>query len=271
MSKVVDINNPLIDPTPPEVHLTNAPLVCVLGQVRFPQILAVEDRKFVTPFQEAIRTKYPKLRQERTYQLTFDNQEKDAVRSQSEAIWRFTDANNHWRVSLASNFVALDTSKYVSRQDFLERMREVLTAVNEHIQPNLVERIGIRYVDRIEGIDVGNISNLVRSELINITASTFQEHILQSYNESLFQLPNTQGTLVARWGLIPSNATFDPNVLEPIDQPSWFLDLDMSISENQEFDVEKILEDAKRFSERIYTFFRWSVTEEFLRRFGGEQ
>jgi len=249
MSKVVGINNPLIDPTPPEVHLTNAPLVCVLGQVRFPQILAVEDRKFVTPFQEAIRTKYPKLRQERTYQLTFDNQEKDAVRSQAEVIWQFTDANNH----------------------FLERMREVLTAVNEHIQPNLVERIGIRYVDRIEGIDVGNISNLVRSELINITASTFQEHILQSYNESLFQLPNTQGTLVARWGLIPSNATFDPNVLEPIDQPSWFLDLDMSISENQEFDVEKILEDAKRFSERIYTFFRWSVTEEFLRRFGGEQ
>ena len=45
----------------------------------------------------------------------------------------------------------------------------------------------------------------------------------------------------------------------------------MSISENQEFDVEKILEDVKRFSERIYTFFRWSVTEEFLRRFGGEQ
>ncbi len=75
----------------------------------------------------------------------------------------------------------------------------------------------------------------------------------------------------ARWVLIPSNATFDPNVFKPIDQPSWFLDLDMSISENQEFDVEKILEDAKRFSERIYTFFRWSVTEEFLRRFGGEQ
>jgi len=118
MSKVVGINNPLIDPTPPEVHLTNAPLVCVLGQVRFPQILAVEDRKFVTPFQEAIRTKYPKLRQERTYQLTFDNQEKDAVRSQAEVIWRFTDVNNHWRVSLASNFVTLDTSKYVSRQTF---------------------------------------------------------------------------------------------------------------------------------------------------------
>jgi uncharacterized protein (TIGR04255 family) len=253
------------------MEMSNAPLVCVLGQVRFPQILAVEDKKVVAPFQEAIRKKYPKLQQERTYQLVFDNQEKEAVRSQSEAIWRFTDVNNHWRVSLASNFVTLDTSKYVSRQDFLERMREVLTAVNEHIQPNLVERIGIRYVDRIVGSDVENISNLVRSELTNITASTFQEHILQSYNESLFQLPDTKETLLARWGLIPSNTTFDPNVIEPIDQPSWVLDLDMSISENQEFDVEKILEDTKRFSERIYTFFRWSVTDEFLRQFGGEQ
>ncbi len=35
------------------------------------------------------------------------------------------------------------------------------------------------------------------------------------------------------------------------------IEANMSISENQEFDVEKILEDAKRFSERIYTFFRF--------------
>jgi len=271
MSKVVDINNPLIDPTPPGVHLTNAPLVCVLGQVRFPQILAVEDKKVVAPFQEAIRKKYPKLQQERTHQLIFDNQEKELVASQFEAIWRFTDVNNHWRVSLASNFVTLDTSKYVSRQDFLERMKEVLNAVHEHIKPNIVERIGIRYIDRLTGDAVENISSLVKKELTNIASSTFKEYLLQSYNESLFQLPDTKETLLARWGLIPSNTTFDPNVLEPIDQPSWFLDLDMSISENQEFDVEKILEDTKRFSERIYTFFRWSVTDEFLSHFGGEK
>lgn len=71
--------------------------------------------------------------------------------------------------------------------------------------------------------------------------------------------------------MIPSHSTFDPNVIEPIDQPSWILDLDMSISEDQEFNVEKILEDTKRFSERIYTFFRWSVTDEFLNYFGGEK
>lgn len=271
MSKVVDINNPLIAPTPPEIHLTNAPLVRVLGQVRFSQILSVEDQKVVAPFQEAIRAKYPKLKQERTHQLTFDNQEKELIPPQSNVIWRFTDIQDHWQASLASNFVALDTVNYVSRQDFLERMREILTAVSEYIKPNVVERIGIRYIDRLIGNDVDNISNLVRAELTSISTSIFKGHIVQTYNESLFQLPDTDAKLLARWGLIPSNSTFDPNTIEPINQPSWILDLDMSISENQEFNVEKILDDTKRFSERIYTFFRWSVTDEFLSHFGGKK
>ena len=44
----------------------------------------------------------------------------------------------------------------------------------------------------------------------------------------------------------------------------------MSVSENRDFDIENILTDAERFSERIYTFFRWAVTDEFLSHFGGE-
>ncbi|MDJ0579538.1 TIGR04255 family protein [Crocosphaera sp.] len=272
MSEVVDIkNNPLIDPTPSEVHLTNAPLVRVLGQVRFSQILSVENKEFVAQFQEAIRAKYPNLQQQRNHQFTFDNQRKELIPSQSDVIWWFTDINNDWRVSLSSNFIALDTVSYISRQDFLERMKEILTAVSEYIKPNLVERIGIRYIDRLTGDNVKNISNLVIPELTNISTSIFKEHILQTYNESLFQLPNTNEKLLARWGLIPSNSTFDPNTIEPIDEPSWILDLDMSISENQEFKVEKILDYTKRFSERIYTFFRWSVTDEFLSHFGGEK
>jgi hypothetical protein len=31
-----------------------------------------------------------------------------------------------------------------------------------------------------------------------------------------------------------------------------------------------IVADARRYAERLYTFFRWAVTAEFLKRYGGE-
>ncbi len=36
------------------------------------------------------------------------------------------------------------------------------------------------------------------------------------------------------------------------------------------FNVDRIAADARHFAERIYTFFRWVVTDEFLRTYGGE-
>jgi uncharacterized protein (TIGR04255 family) len=44
----------------------------------------------------------------------------------------------------------------------------------------------------------------------------------------------------------------------------------MSLSKQRDFDVEELLNEAQRFAERIYTFFRWAVTDEFLQHFGGE-
>ncbi len=35
------------------------------------------------------------------------------------------------------------------------------------------------------------------------------------------------------------------------------------------FDVEHVVTEAQRYAERIYTLFRWAVTEEFLSRYGG--
>ena len=69
---------------------------------------------------------------------------------------------------------------------------------------------------------------------------------------------------------MPAGTTFVRDAIEPNAEPSWILDLDMSLSKNREFSIEAMISEAKRFSERIYTFFRWVVTDEFLRRFGGE-
>ena len=64
------IDNPLEAPTPEEVPLNDAPLVRVIAQLRFPEILSVEQREFVAPFQEATRSRYPVLRQEQTHRAS---------------------------------------------------------------------------------------------------------------------------------------------------------------------------------------------------------
>jgi len=185
-------------------------------------------------------------------------------------IWRFLNAENDWQVSLAPDFISLDTTSYVSRSDFLERLEVVLRALDTHIKPQRVERYGLRYIDRLTKQNIENISKLVRPEISGILATELGSFVQQTISESLFNLPDEDGQILARWGLLPSGATIDPAAVEPISEQSWVLDLDMSITKSREFSVEALKDETKRFAERIYTFFRWAVEDDFLRCFGGD-
>jgi uncharacterized protein (TIGR04255 family) len=69
---------------------------------------------------------------------------------------------------------------------------------------------------------------------------------------------------------LPAGATVDPAAIEPTNEPSWILDLDMFSSEPVPFDVDRVVDNARGFAERIYTFFRSAVTDNFLRPYGGK-
>lgn len=256
--------DPLVASPPEEVPLRNAPLVRVIAQVRFPEILSIEQRDFVAPFQEAIRSKYPVLRQEQTQGLLFSP---GGLTVKPQTAWRFNDLESHWRVSLTPEFLALETTKYTSRSDFLRRLKEVVEALGEHIEPGQVDRIGLRYIDRITGVAVEEIHRLVRPEVRGISGTIAATHAELSLSESRFNLPNAR--ILARWGCLPEGATVDPAAIEPATEKSWILDLDMSSASPMHFDVEHVVTEAQRYAERIYTLFRWAVTDEFLSRYGG--
>jgi uncharacterized protein (TIGR04255 family) len=258
--------DPLVAPTPTEVPLENAPLVRVIAQVRFPTILAIEQRDFVVPFQEAIRSTYPVLRQEQAQGVLVSPAGVTPVKPQT--AWRFADVAGHWRVSLTPEFLAVETTKYTSRVDFLARLRTVVAALDEHAEPKLIDRLGIRYIDRITGAAVDDIANLVRPEVRGITGTPVASRAAHALAETMFELDDVR--MVARWGLLPPGATVDPAAIEPASDKSWILDLDMFNANPIPFSVDRVVADAKRFAERIYTFFRWAVTDDFLRRYGGK-
>jgi len=261
------IKDPFTDPPPAEVPLANAPLVRVIGQLRFPLVAAIEQRDFIAPFQEAIRASYPVLRQEQTQQILFGANIAAPAHSVSTA-WRFNSEDNHWRVSLTSDFLALETTRYTSRSDFLARLEQVVSALAFRIDPKLLDRLGIRYIDRISGDALADIVRLVRPEVRGLLGTPAAGTVSHSITETMFTRDDAQ--VLARWGRLPPNVTVDPAAIEPSDAASWILDLDMFSAAPTPFAVERVITDARGYMERLYTFFRWAVTDEFLRHFGAK-
>lgn len=258
---------PLTGPPPAEVPLPNAPLVRVIAQVRFPLIASVEKRDFIAPFQEAIRRDYPVLRPEQSRSVVLGLQ--GGMDARSNTVWRFHDTSSVWRVTLAPDFLALETARYSSRDDFLSRFERVLDALRAHVDPRVIDRLGVRYIDRLVGASLDDLPSLVRAEVAGVMATPLAAHARHAIAENVFTLPDG-GQLMARWGLVPAQATVDPAAVDVIDEPSWLLDVDAFMVEMRDFDVAQTVDRARGLAERIYSFFRWAVTDEFLRRYGGE-
>src|ERR1039457_1469794 len=260
------ILNPLVAPPPSEVPLPNAPLVRVIARIGFPAIVSIGKVEFIAPFQEAIRSAYPVLRPEQTVVFAVGG----VGNVPPQTTWRFSDVEGAWRVSLASNFVAVETTKYVSRANFVERLDLVISALAKHINPQLMDRIGVRYIDRVRGEALRDLTKYVHPEVIGVLATEVAHHVQHSMTESLFVVPNGKTQMLARWGQMPADATVDPAAIEPIDEPSWILDLDMFCPEARPFSKALVINEYRAYSERIYTLFRWAVTDEFLKHCGGQ-
>jgi uncharacterized protein (TIGR04255 family) len=260
-----NIGNPLSDPIPVEVPLPNAPLERVVAQVRFSPILKIEQRDYITAFQDGIREQYPSLEHDRTQLLALGPE--GMVPKEASTRWRFIDVSGEWTVSLAPDFVAIETTRYTSRADFFARFAEVIEHVHAHFRPGLVERIGVRYIDRIEDDGLAAIASLVRPELAGVLQTPLRSAAVHALSEHIFEVDRAR--LLARWGILRANCTVDPAAIEPIEESSWLLDLDMFRVRKQPFDPAAIVAEARGYAERIYCFFRWAVTPAFLARYGG--
>ncbi len=264
---------PLSGGPPAEVPLPSAPLARVIAQARFAPILAIRNPDNVSSFQEAIRATYPILQEERFQNIAIGPPGVPLARE--EVIWRFGDREKQpqWRVSLSADFVALETSAYASRADFLSRFEQVVRALEKSFKPAQCQRLGVRYIDRMRGEAVSRISELIRPKILGIALPNEEPPL--SLGAAVRHLMTEaaiaaeEGQIVARWGSLPGNFTYDPSSLEPIDEPSWILDLDMFTMAPIAFGPDVLASTARAFAERIYAVFREMVTDEFLRHYGG--
>lgn len=254
-----------------EIALADSPLVAVVAQLRFPTIASIARAEFVGPFQEALRPHYPVLRQERAVGLLVTQAGVSATGDPGH-VWRFHDRSHTWSVSLSSEFLSLDTTAYVDRADFLDRLGRVLGALAECIEPATVDRFGLRYVDRIVlggGEGLGELGDLVRPELRGLATSPLGPGAELTHTVADAQFELADCVLHARWGILPAGVQLDPLHGPPSDAPAWLLDLDMFTEKPTGFDVGTFRDLAACYADRIYRFFRWSIEPGLIRRSGG--
>lgn len=261
MTKTFD---PLFGDFIDHIPLKSAPLVKVIAQVRFPDVTVNPDREFVAGFQKAIRTRYPRFVEEGTQNLVFGPA---GVSMTPSVVWRFLDPASLWRVSLTPTFMSLETMKYQSGKDFADRFRQLLEFLGETVAPSHVSRIGIRYVDQVQITDGLNVDDLLESHMSEVSSRlSGVRHML-----SELEAKSNEGMVLARWGHLPAQGTHDPETMPPVDNPSWFLDVDSYASYESnllEYDANEVSGLTHGLANRAYNFFRWCVNDDFLAKFG---
>lgn len=264
--KVADLVNNLLErPVPKEIPLENPPLKSVLAQIRFPTILSVNQHNssMVASFQEAVREEYPE------YILRVQELQ-NAVGPSIELLHhRFRSADG-WEITLNSDFVALATnSKFKTNADFASRIEAMCKSVQECIKPGQVTRLGIRFIDRVEGDALEKIQSYVKSDFLGALAR-FSDRGISLVTQGVMTHSDT--TLVVRWGWLPPEHVIPQQTMIPsIEEPCWFLDSDIhsSVVQSNDFNPGEIASKAEKLAGQVYAVFREVFTDGFIRSCGG--
>ena len=259
---------PFTGDTEKRIRLKEAPLALVLCQVRWPDFSHLQgDQTDIARAFGSVLDGYPVISNlhEVAYTITPDG----VTQAPGEKIFQWKSVDDTWHVSLSRRFVSLYCTSYTSFPDFLVRLAQVLGALESEVKVPLIERLGVRYVNRITDARlVENLADYVRPEVLGysgLTGVSGEARLASSANQARYLAEGA--ALQVRSGLVPAGETVDPAV-PPVQMASWVLDLDASLEKTAPFDISVVLGEAGRLSDFAYDFFKYVSTEGFLKEFG---
>lgn len=241
----------------PDVIFKRAPLTAVLSQVRFSPILALLTEAGATGFQALMRDEYPNF--EKSLEANVALSDSSVKVERRAPVFRFSSADNLWRVSLAVDFVALETPSYTNFEEFLQRMAAALDAVHRTLRPSASVRIGLRKVNEVHlesGAEHHRWREVVNPELLGAVGhAAFPVSPDFAFCELRF--PDQGNVLAVRHGLHP-------------DKPDTYV-IDQDYFSERPYEVDAALELTRllqHFSDGMTSFFHWALTEQFKQSLG---
>ncbi|TFB71899.1 TIGR04255 family protein [Cryobacterium glaciale] len=129
--------------------LENSPLILVLCEIRFAPVLAIE--KFVPDIQEQLRLRgFPGYKASSLQQIQLSAQ---GPSFQEIPRWVFTSQDGSQILTLTTESVSLQVTKYHDFEAFLELLHVAVDVIASVVKPMFAGRVGLRYVDAVVNID----------------------------------------------------------------------------------------------------------------------
>lgn len=261
---------PFTGDTDKKIRLKDAPLALVLCQVRWPDFTHLQgDLTETARALGDVLDDYPIM--STLHEVAYTITPEGVTQSPGEKIHQWRSIDDVWHVSLSRRFASLYCTSYTSFPDFRTRLERVLDAIESQVKIPLIERLGVRYVNRITDARlVDNLADYVRPEVLGyagLTGESGEAQLQSSANQARYVAENI--ALQVRSGRVPPGETVDPAV-PPVQESSWVLDLDSSSERMVPFDVPAALTEAGRLSDFAYDFFKYISTEGFLKEFGDD-
>jgi uncharacterized protein (TIGR04255 family) len=228
------------------------PLVEVICQFRFPEILAIEARPPVD-FQEQIRNKFP------IYEKASDPPLPAEIRTlfgegPGKLVHKFITDDKGWEITLSNNFLALTANSYKSYEPFKENAIMAVKALKSVYAPAFLSRIGLRYKDLIIRSDIGmkgrNWAELLKPSIISeLKDPDVGQEIRNLQKKVLIEVEGGHVQLIH--GFVAKN---DNN------EQCYLIDADFYSQERTE--VDNGIAILNKFNELARRLLRWAIEDE---------
>lgn len=260
-------------PAAADERLERAPITLVVWQARYPRKLAVSDVGVGLSIQRALSQvdnwRLDEAQSQVVVALALSGAEDaDAIPAtatgSTQRGWRVQSADRAWTATIFPQSVGLETTRYQSWAHFSERLGVLLTAVGEAVSPEAEERLGLRYINRIEEPRVTSAAGWatwIRPEVLGIVSHPgLGPGVLATQQQVDFQAtPELNATL--RHGLFRE---------ETSSWQTYVVDIDTYRSGVRPFDQAGILEASNAQNGVARQLFQNVITEDMYRYLRGE-
>jgi uncharacterized protein (TIGR04255 family) len=256
-------------------RLARAPLVLALCQIRFSPVLRMPD--WIVAIQDKLGG-LGFLRFEKSQIQSFTVVQGEPPKIESSDRWDFLNREKKTGVSLTSSFVVLQTSEYATFKEFSETLKQVLRVLEVEARIDIVDRIGLRYVDFIQSRS-GSYTDYLAPSLAGFPFADLGDPLIhRSFSNIQAVAETTDGrTLVVRCfptnggqflppDLAPSPLRFDVDVRP--EQSGAILDFDHFAVVDIDFDVTNVVRRIDGLHQLASEAFRHAVSEHAMTSWG---
>ena len=248
----------MIFPIADRVKYSKNPLVEVVCELKFPRLLKLET-EVPSGFQTKIISEYPILETQHIVRFTVnaETQNQDKFRQ-----YVFFSEHRDWQIILSSDSIALAATKYLQWEGLQTRLEHVLRAFLDEYKIPLFSRIGLRYRNVIDPLELALTIPVKWGDYItaNVVGAIGDENLshakFMSKHDTFLMELESNDMLLAQYGLVQKDS--------PPTQ-GYLIDGDFYNEEQRKAEVADAIRIATRLHTEAHHFFRWCMTDELHR------